>query len=129
MGRLQPLRQLEYMETLVAGADELRRVMKPGESVVTLDMSNPFNFMLGARPARGSWLTMDAGRTLTEELHPAPKDIFADADHVMIAKLSLTYTSSMLAMKVYAPWLAQHYAERVETPYWVRFSHRKPGAA
>jgi hypothetical protein len=129
MGRLQPLRQQEYMETLVAGADELRRVMKPGESVVTLDMSNPFNFMLGARPARGSWLTMDAGRTLTEELHPAPEDIFADADHVMIAKLSLTYTSSMLAMKVYAPWLAQHYAERVETPYWVRFSHRKPGAA
>jgi hypothetical protein len=128
MGRLQPLRQQEYMETLVAGAADLRGVIKPGESIVTLDMSNPFPFMLNARPAKGSWLTMDAGRTLTEKMHPAPEDIFADADHVMIAKLSLTYTSSVLAMNVYAPWLAQHYAERVETPYWVRFSHRKPAA-
>lgn len=128
MGRLQPLRQQEYMETLVAGADDLRRAIKPGESIATLDMSNPFPFMLNARPARGSWLTMDAGRTVSAKLHPPPEAIFADADHVMIAKLSLTYASSLLAMKVYAPWLTEHYGERVETPYWVRFSHRKPAA-
>jgi hypothetical protein len=31
-----------------------------------------------------------------------------------------------LMRSLYSDWLDAHYAERVETPYWVRWSHRRP---
>src|SRR5262249_21391689 len=71
MGRKQDLRAGEYMQIVMAGVADLKPAMRPGESVVTLDMSNPFPFILGARPAKGSWLPMENNRTFSQKVHPA----------------------------------------------------------
>jgi hypothetical protein len=128
-GRRQELRQGEYMETLLAGVDDLKSVMKPGESVSTLDMTNPFPFLMNVRVPRNSWLTLHMNRTISEEHHPAPQVIFADADHVMIAKISMVQSTANLARDLYGSWLDQNYGERVETAYWTRWSHRKGASA
>ena len=126
LGRKQELRQGEYMETLMAGVDDLRTVMKPGETVTTLDMTNPFPFLMNVRPPQGGWLTLHKNRTISEEMHPAPEVMFNDTDHVMIAKMSMVQSTADLLRDIYGEWLDANYGERVDTLYWTRWSHRKP---
>lgn len=125
--RKHELRQGEYMETLVAGLADLGDVMKPGESVVTLDMVNPFEFMMQTRPAEGSYLTLHKDRTISAKAHPAPEAMFADADRVMIAKMSLVQATADLMAETYAGWLDANYDAKIETSYWTRWSRKKPG--
>lgn len=125
-GRRQELRQGEYMETLLAGMEDLAPVVKRGETVTTLDMTNPFPFLMNLRAPEGGWLTLHMNRTISEEVHPAPEAMFADADHVMIAKMSMVQSTADLMMDLYGPWLDANYGERVETLYWTRWSHQKP---
>jgi len=126
-GRRQELRQGEYMETLLAGMEDLAPVVKRGETVTTLDMTNPFPFLMNLRAPKGGWLTLHMNRTISEEVHPEPAVMFADADHVMIAKMSMVQSTADLMTDLYAPWLDENYGTRVETLYWTRWSHRKPG--
>ena len=126
-GRRQELRQGEYMETLLAGMEDLAPVVKRGETVTTLDMTNPFPFLMNLRAPKGGWLTLHMNRTISEAVHPEPAAMFADADHVMIAKMSMVQSTADLMMDLYGPWLDENYGTRVETLYWTRWSHRKPG--
>lgn len=123
MKRKEVARQGEYMAALMAGMDDLKTAMKPGDSIVTLEMANPFPFLMGARTAKGSYLTLDGERTISLSTHPKPEDMFADADHVMIPRQSSRTVD--IANRLYDAWLTTHYAERVESLYWVRYSHRK----
>ena len=125
LGRRQELWQGEHMETLMAAVDDLKTVIKPGEPVSTLDMPNPFPFLMNARAPKGSWLTLHKNRTVSEQRHPQAEAIFADADHVMIAKMSMVQASADLMRDIYSPYLDNNYGERVETLYWTRWSHRK----
>lgn len=125
-GRRQELRQGEYMETLMAGVEDLMPVVKRGETVTTLDMTNPFPFLMNLRAPKGGWLTLHMNRTISEDVHPAPETMFADADHVMIAKMSMVQSTADLMMDLYGPWLDANYGTRVETLYWTRWSHQKP---
>ncbi len=125
-GRRQELRQGEYMQTLLAGMEDLKPVVKRGETVNTLDMTNPFPFLMNLRAPRGGWLTLHMNRTISEEVHPAPETMFADSDHVMIARISLMQPTADLMKELYGPWLDANYAARVDTLHWTRWSHRKP---
>lgn len=125
-GRRQELRQGEYMETLLAGMEDLAPVVKRGETVTTLDMTNPFPFLMNLRAPEGGWLTLHMNRTISEDVHPTPEAMFADADHVMIAKMSMVQSTADLMMDLYGPWLDENYGTRVETLYWTRWSHQKP---
>jgi hypothetical protein len=124
-GRREMFRQGEYMQTLLAGMRDLQAVVRPGESIATLDMTDPFPFLMEARAPRGAWLTMHKDRTISEKVHPAPEVLFADTDHVMIAKMSMVQDTADLLHTVYGPWLAAHYQQVTETDYWYRYSYRK----
>lgn len=127
MGRRMDLRQGEYMQVVLAGLADLQKVVIEGDSVVTLDMANPFAFLLESRPADGSWLSLHSTRTVDEDYFPDPALMFADADHVMIPKTSMLQSTSELMAELYDDWLTAHYEQRVETTFWVRYSRRKAG--
>lgn len=63
--------------------------------------------------------------------HPAPEAMFADADHVMIARMSMVQPTADRMRELDGAWLDQSYGERVEMLYWTRWSHRirPPGSA
>lgn len=123
-GRRQFLRTGEYMASHIAAMKDLRAVMQPNDSVVELDFSSPLAFLLNARPAKGFWITFDDGRTIDAKTFPKPEDIFADADHVMAPRLFVEPDTALRLRELYADWLDAHYAVRVETPYWTRWSKR-----
>jgi len=125
-GRRQFLRTGEYIGSLQAGMDDLKPVIRKGESVVVMDFSSPLAFLMDARPAKGYWITFDDGRTISKKVHPEAAQIFADADHVMLPKLYVEPDTATRLAGLYSDWLDSAYLDRVETRYWTRWSHRKP---
>jgi hypothetical protein len=125
-GRRQYLRSGEYMASLMAAMADLQPLMKANETVVDLDFASPLAFLTGTRAAEGYWITFDDGRTIDGKTFPKPEALFADADHVMSPKLFVEPDTAIRLRSLYSGWLDAHYAERVETPYWVRWSHRRP---
>jgi hypothetical protein len=99
--------------------------MRPGDSVVTLAMSNPFPALLDTREARGASLSLQDERTVDKATYLAPKAMFRDADHVMIPRVSMVGSTSELMSKLYGPWLSAHYEQHVDSAYWSRWSRRK----
>ena len=124
-GRRQVLRSGEYMQSLMAGMTELKPIMTSGESVVVMDFSSPLAFLMQARAAKGYWITFDDGRTISEATAPPGDLLFADADHVMAPRLFMEPDTAVTLRKVYSPYLDANYGERVESPYWTRWSIRK----
>ncbi len=127
LGRRQFLRSAEYMATLKTALEELRPVMRPGETVVELDFASPLAFLTETRPAKGYWITFDDGRTIDDKTYPDPETLFADADHVLSPKLFVEPDTGARLRLLYSDWLDANYGVRVETPYWTRWSHRKVG--
>lgn len=125
MGRKESMRQGEYMVALMEGMQELEAVMRPGDSVATLDMANPFPFLMHARSPRGSYITLDADRTISERLHPDPEVLFADTDHVMIPRAAMLQHTIQFVNEVYGDWLTENYEQREETIYWTRYSFKR----
>lgn len=125
MGRKESMRQGEYMVALMEGMQELEAVMRPGDSVATLDMANPFPFLMHARSAGGSYITLDADRTISERLHPDPEVLFADTDHVMIPRAAMLQHTIQFVNEVYGDWLTENYEQREETLYWTRYSFKR----
>lgn len=126
-GRRQFLRSGEYLVTMQAGLEELRPVLDQNESVAVLDFASPLAFLAGARSPKGFWITFDDGRTISEDVHPDAEQLLGDADHVMAPRLFVEPDTAMRLRQLYRDWLDENYAERVETLYWTRWSHRKPG--
>ena len=110
----------------MAAMADLQPLMKANETVVDLDFASPLAFLTGTRAAEGYWITFDDGRTIDGKTFPKPEALFADADHVMSPKLFVEPDTAIRLRSLYSGWLDAHYAERVETPYWVRWSHRRP---
>ncbi len=125
IGSKEYMRQGEYMIGLMSGMAELEAVMRPGDSVASLDMANPFPFLMNARSAHGSYITLDGDRTISEDLHPDPEVLFADTDHVMIPKVAMLQHTVELVNELYDGWLTENYEQRNETVYWVRYSFRR----
>jgi hypothetical protein len=112
----------EYVETLLEAADLLSDKRYPPGGVIVLDQVNPLPFMLGTKPPRGDNLWSG----LQRPIRPA-EALFADASYVLVPKFSTDTAWTTRAYAEYAPYLADHYPDRVETPRWTLFS--RPAAA
>jgi hypothetical protein len=97
-----------------AGVELLKRNISPGDKVVTLDFSNPFNFTLGLQPARGDALWWHETKTFTTTTFPAAERVFQEADLVMVARRWTRFV-----MPVYEGFLDAHYHPLATNSEWI----------
>jgi hypothetical protein len=103
-------------------ADGLRLLQKhlqPGDKLVTLDFSNPFNFALGLTPARGDALWWHEGKTFSRRTHLPPERVFADADWIIAAK-----RWEHEVMPVYGGFIGEFYVDVDSTAAWTLYRRR-----
>jgi hypothetical protein len=81
--------------------------------IVVLDQVNPLPFMLGRAPPRGGNLWSGAGAPV----QPA-RQLFADADFVLIPKFSTYSPWTEAAVATYVPYLAEHFRYGEESQSW-----------
>ncbi len=117
------------METLLGGIDDLRTVVKPGEVIATLDMTNPFPFLMNAPRAEGFVAAMHMNRTISEDVHPTRRHAGrcrpCRRRQVLDGSIDRRHDEDSFMV----PELDVHYAARMETAILDPLEHETGSAA
>jgi hypothetical protein len=101
------------------GVALLQRETRPSETVLTMDITNPFPYAMERRPARGGHAAPTYNYNLSDEDRPSDGWYFGDADIVMVPKRPSQgdnhYTDFY---KAYGPGLTLRYNLAAETSMW-----------
>lgn len=96
----------------------LRPLVGPAERVLSMDYCNPLPYLLGRHAPRGDLLYWSFDRNITPATAPAARDLFADADWVMVPKLELFHDSSAPKQRLYLAWITEHYRLQASSAWW-----------
>ena len=91
----------------------------PGETVLTMDMTNPFPYALGTPPPRAGMASITYGITLDSQHHPTPERFFGNAALVMVPKRPAHDLALWTAFyRLYEAHLHQQFALAAENDSW-----------
>jgi len=101
------------------GVALLERESRPDETVLSIDMTNPFPYALERRPPRGGIASPTYHFNIDDEHRPSDDEFFGDADIVMVPKhpaMDDYHWTDFL--RAYQPGLAQRYRLAAESSWW-----------
>jgi hypothetical protein len=108
----------DYVKYVNDGCDLLNRYRKPGESVISLNFSNPFSFALGMKPPLGGTTWLQYGTNFDDTHGPAAERVFGNARLVMLPKVFSDLTLPETVPRIYGPFLKRHYRLAAESASW-----------
>jgi hypothetical protein len=102
------------------GVALLQRVTDPNETILTMDMVNPFPYAMGRRPPLGGIAAMAFHYTLGDGHRPSEEAYFGDADIVMVPKRHASEDKYYIDFwKTYEPGLRQRFKLIAESDWWL----------
>ena len=112
---------LDYRSLVKEGLALLYEHAAPDTKVLAIDWSDPFAFALGLPPARGGCPFWVPALNFSEETHQDPRQVFGDADMVMVAKQTAV---GKLARKVYGEYWETACVTLDESEQWLLLATR-----
>ena len=110
--------QHDYAAFVNDGVSLLNRYRRPGDSVLSLDFTNPFSYSLGMKPAWGGTPWLQYGNNFDETHGPAAERLFGDVQLVMVPKEFTDPTLISSIPRIYGPYLAAHFHLAGESASW-----------
>jgi len=101
------------------GVDLLERESRPNETILSMDMANPFPFALERQPPQDGLVAPVYHLNIDDEHRPSDDEFFGNADIVMVPKhpaLDDYYYRDFL--RAYEPAIHQRYSLAAETTWW-----------
>jgi hypothetical protein len=115
----------DYTTYINDGAALLRGYSKPTDKVLTMDMQNPFPYVLGWLPPRGGLASTRFNYTLSAQFRPSFNEYFGDATLVMVPKHPALRPQDFDGFyEIYSPTLEQRFDLMAESD-WFRLYKRK----
>jgi hypothetical protein len=116
----------EFPARINDGIDLLKRNLRDGESVMTLDYANPFSFALGIKPGSDRILFWDQHVTFDVKNAPPAEDFLGRATVVMVPRLldrriGFGFPTFDTLMALYGGYLHQHFHEVESTETWTLY--------
>jgi hypothetical protein len=100
------------------GIDLVQRNRRPGDSLTSLDFSNPFSYSLGMKPVKGGMVDLQY-RTNFDDFHaPSPERLMAGATLVMVPRAFSDGTLTMSVPRIFGPYLESHFHRIGESQQW-----------
>jgi hypothetical protein len=115
----------EYTTYVNDGIRLLRENTDPGDTILTMDMFNPFPFALGRRPAVGGIAAAAYCYTLSDTHHPSDDRFFGNADIVMVPKQPAVpgvYFDGFY--RIYEAGLHNRFRITAESPLWYLYKRK-----
>jgi hypothetical protein len=103
---------------LQAGEKLLRGHVAAKERVLSMDFINPFPYMLERPAPLHDHLYWHFDRNITDRNAPSANILFADADWVMVPKISIFHDSAARKRHLYDAWIESHYRQVGENEWW-----------
>ena len=107
------------------GAYFLRKNTAPNETVLTMDMMNPFPYALGRRPAIGGIAAAAYRYTLSDTHRPSDDRFFGSADVVIVPKQPASpapYYDGFY--RIYQPALLERFRLAAESDQWYLYRRK-----
>jgi hypothetical protein len=114
-----------YVDYVNSGTCLLREKTEPYETVLTMDMFNPFPYTLGRKPAVGGIAAAAYNYTLSNTHRPSDNTYFGNADIVMVPKQPAT-TSRFYDgyFSIYEPALHERFQLAAESQMWFLYMRK-----
>ena len=114
-----------YTNYVNDGATLLRKYCKPSDRILTIDMQNPFPYVLGWLPAKGGLASTSFNYTVSDKFRPSVDEYLGDASVVMIPKRPAQDPENLNAFyEIYRPEVEKRFAFAGESD-WFRLYKRK----
>ena len=108
-----------YVDYVNDGVDLIQRVSSPGETVITLDMVNPFSYALLRRPPQGGSPALAFNHTFNDQHKPSAAWLFDHADVVMVPKRPASSAPDANALfRNFLPVIESKFELFAESDWW-----------
>jgi len=114
-----------YVEALNDGLELIRTRTEAGAGVSTIDMFNPFNYLLDRPSPRGGMAAAAYNYAFSDAAHPSADRFFGDAQYVLVRKYSRSAQDFPIEnyhiqglLRTYQPMLEQRFRPVEETGHW-----------
>lgn len=108
------------------GTDLLRRKLKPGEKVISMERYSPFSYSLGIEPPRGGMAVAMYQYLFSDRIHLSANAFFGNADVVMYPKESEMPDANWQGLvKYYIPEMERRFALVAESAQWRMYRRKK----
>ncbi|MDH3253007.1 MAG: hypothetical protein OEM41_09465, partial [Ignavibacteria bacterium] len=115
----------QYAAYVNNGIHFLRKNTLPHETVLTMDMINPFPYALGRRPALGGIAAAAYQYTLSNGHRPSDDEYFGTADVVMVPKRPSTLGDFYNGYyRIYEPALRDRFRLAAESDMWYLYRRK-----
>jgi len=121
-----------YAQVLNDGLDLIRRRTQPGAGVSTIDMFNPFNYLLGRPSPRGGMAAAAYNYAFSDTSHPSGERFFGNSQYVLVRKYNRSAQDFPIEdyhieglLRTYRPVLERDFVRVEETPHWILWSRRQ----
>lgn len=114
-----------YVRYVNSGMRLLRQNSGPTDTVLTMDMMNPFPYALGRMPPRGGIAAAAYDYTLSDSHRPSDERFFGDADVVMVPKHPASSRVMYLGLlRIYQAGLDSRFRLAAESDMWFLYRRR-----
>ena len=107
-----------YVNLVNDGLTLVKKFRRPGDTIMSLDFTNPYSYGLGMKPAHGGTTVFQFGTTFSDESRPEPEFLFGAADLVAVPLKASDPTLDDNVPRIYGPYLKSHFHVVGETEYW-----------
>jgi hypothetical protein len=112
-----------YVDSVNDGLTLLKQHRRPGDTVMSLDFSNPFSYALGMRPAFGGATTLHYRGNFNDAHHPSPELLFGHASLVMMPLAPTEEGLRLSVPRIYGPYLSDQFHLIGESRDWRLYRH------
>lgn len=116
--------ETDYVARINDGIDLLRAHLRPGDTVCSLDYSNPFEYALGLAPFPGGTSAgFRYGFDFTDASRPSPESILGGARVVMMPEMFTDRTLVWSIPRIYGGYVHAHFHLEARSQYWRMYRH------
>jgi hypothetical protein len=115
-----------YVQCVNDGLAELTRDSNQQETILALGFHNPFSYLLRRKPAAGGSSYLFMGNSITEKHMPSEKQVFGDANLMVLPDNEGTHRASDLFVEnYYRPYLLQNFRFVSRSKFWLLYRRNK----
>lgn len=110
-----------YGEFVNDGLALVDRYRRPGDTIMSLDFTNPFSYGLGMKPASGGTTVLQYQTTFNDSSRPAAQSLFGAAKLVAVPKNFSDGSLNESIGRLYGAYLNSHFKEVGESKDWLLY--------
>jgi hypothetical protein len=114
-----------YVDLVNDGLRLVNQHRRSGDTIMSLDFSNPFSYALGMAPAPGGATTLHYRGNFSDHSHPAPEFLLGRASLVIVPVVPTDKGLVKSVPRIYGPYLAAHFGLVGQSAGW-RLYRRNP---